>query len=187
MAVFNFSPFPVQVTEDLLLRQVSENDAAQLLELRSNEQVNRYVERKKATSIEDALAFIDIINKGIAGNELVYWGIQLKNDLKVIGTIGLFNLSAHEDKAEIGYELLPGYQGKGLMQQAMTAVIQYGFHIMRLQMIEAWTVKENLASARVLQKMGFELHDQAVATTVSEDAKNDTVMYVLKSPIVAVQ
>jgi ribosomal-protein-alanine N-acetyltransferase len=63
MSVFNFSPFPVQVTEDLLLRQVSENDAAQLLELRSNEQVNRYVERKKATSIEDALAFIDIINK----------------------------------------------------------------------------------------------------------------------------
>jgi hypothetical protein len=35
--------------------------------------------------------------------------------------------------------------------------------------------------------MGFELHDQAVDTTVSEDAKNDTVMYVLKSPIVAVQ
>ena len=187
MALFEFFPFPVQVTEDLLLRQVSVNDAAQILELRSNEQVNRYVERKKATSIEDALAFIEVINKGIAGNELIYWGLQLKNDLKVIGTIGMFNLSVQESKAEIGYELLPGYQGKGLMQQAMTAVIQYGFHTMHLQTIEAWTVKENLASARVLEKMGFEVHDQAVDTTTSEEAKNDTVMYVLKSPLVAVQ
>ena len=187
MALFDFFPFPVQVTEDLLLRQVSVNDAAQLLELRSNEEVNRYVDRKKATSIEDALAFIDVINKGIDGNELIYWGLQLKNDLKVIGTIGMFNLSEQESKAEIGYELLPAYQGKGLMQQAMAAVIQYGFHTMRLQTIEAWTVKENLASARVLEKMGFELHDQAVDTATSEEAENDTVMYVLKSPLVVVQ
>ena len=65
MNSFQFSPFPVLVTQDLLLRQLATTDAPEILALRSNEQVNRFLDRNKAHSLGDSLTFIDLINKNM--------------------------------------------------------------------------------------------------------------------------
>jgi ribosomal-protein-alanine N-acetyltransferase len=92
MNSFQFSPFPVLVTENLLLRQLAISDAPDILELRSSEQVNKYLNRNKASSLEDALTFIALINKSIANNESIYWGLKLKDDILIIVNICLWNI-----------------------------------------------------------------------------------------------
>jgi [ribosomal protein S5]-alanine N-acetyltransferase len=56
---------------------------------------------------------------------------------------------------EIGYELHPDYWGKGLMTEAVRAVVACGHQTFRLNRIDAWTLPGNGASDRVLEKSGF--------------------------------
>ena len=109
MAERNFNPFPVLKTERLTLRQLVSSDANEIFALRSNDNVNKYLDRKPAKSIDDAKTFIETINKNIQRNDSIYWAITLTGTNKLIGTICLFNLSDDNFKAEIGYELLTDF------------------------------------------------------------------------------
>jgi ribosomal-protein-alanine N-acetyltransferase len=74
---------------------------------------------------------------------------------KLIGTICLFDFSGDNLKAEIGYELLPDFQGKGIMQEAISKVINFGIQHIGLNSIEAYTHAENQSSTRLLEKFNF--------------------------------
>ena len=151
----NFSPFPILQTERLILRRLSLDDAEEIFFLRSDETVNKYIDRPRATSIEDAYNFINKTNHSIENNELIDWAIAFKNNSRLIGSICLWNIFKEENKAEVGYELLPDFQGKGIAQEAMFTVLDYGFNIMLLNKIEAYTHKENSSSIKLLEKFGF--------------------------------
>ena len=106
-----FTPFPILKTDRLILRQLVNTDDNEIFALRSDENVNRYLGRQPSKSIEDAKSFIQTINENVKNNNSIYWAISLGD--KLIGTICLFEFSDDIAKAEIGYELLPSYQGKG--------------------------------------------------------------------------
>ena len=122
----NFTPFPVLNTERLTLRQLISSDDKEIFALRSDDNVNKYLDRKPSNSIDDARNFIQTINENIQRNDSIYWAITLNGTDKLIGTICLFDFSNDNLKAEIGYELLPGFQGKGIMQEATSQVIDFG-------------------------------------------------------------
>ena len=58
-------------------------------------------------------------------------------------------------RAEIGYMLNPAYQGKGIMSEALSIIIQYGFNNIGLHSIEANANPANQASIKLLEKIGF--------------------------------
>jgi ribosomal-protein-alanine N-acetyltransferase len=151
----NFTPFPVLKTVRLTLRQLRGSDDNEIFALRSNDNVNKYLGRKPAKSIDDAKNFIKTIKENIQRNDSIYWAITLNGTDKLIGTICLFNFSEDHSKAEIGYELLPDFQGKGIMQEAISKVIHFGFQHVRLNSIEAYTHSENKSSTRLLEKLNF--------------------------------
>jgi [ribosomal protein S5]-alanine N-acetyltransferase len=155
MDPMNFIPFPGLTTERLTLRQLQLTDENEIFALRSDKRVNEFLDRPKAESIEDARQFINKINKGIISNEVFYWGIILKNDLKLIGTICYWNISKEHFTAEMGFELQPGFQGKGIMQEAMVKIIDYGFAVMKLNSIDAETDPNNSRSIKLLERNGF--------------------------------
>ena len=138
-------------TTRLLLRQLKETDVSAIYSLRSNEQVNQFIDRPTAKDLEEAKAFIQKISDGIAENKSYYWGITLKQNAKMIGTICLWNLSADRKSAELGYELHPDYQGKGYMDEAMKEVIGFAFRS-GFTSLEAYTHSDNLASTKLLLK-----------------------------------
>ena len=76
-------------------------------------------------------------------------------------------------KAEIGYELLPENHGKGIMQEVIPRVTQFGLEEMKLQTIEAELSQRNLKSVRLLEKNNFKLVE------VNEE-NPDLVVYALK-------
>jgi len=172
MLQFNFHPFPELATARLHLRQLTLKDAGEIFSLRADEKVNKYLNRPRAHSIDDATAFIEKINKGIANNESLYWAITMKHESNLIGTISLWNISKEESKAEIGYELMPAYQGKGLMQEAFAKAIEYIFDVLKIETIEAWTHSQNLSSSRILERNGFKRDHEAEETNKGDLGEN---------------
>ncbi len=174
MKQLNFSPFPTLTTERLILRQLKNSDDAAIFLLRSDNSVNKYIDRPKQININEANEFIKMINDGINNNKWTYWAICLKNIPELIGTICLWNFSDDKTTAEIGYELKPSFQGKGLMNEALRCIINYGFQTIRLKKIDAYTHKENIGSLKLLEKNNFKLEPNRID---QENANN--IIYTL--------
>jgi ribosomal-protein-alanine N-acetyltransferase len=151
---------PLLSTERLHLRGLLDSDATQILALRSNPEVNKYLGRSNDITIDEARSFIKKIEGIVSRGEGFYWAITLKDDSNLIGTICYWNLEPVDKKAEIGYELYPDQQGKGLMQEALSAVLKYGFETVGFEAIAACPVGENESSIKLLIKSGFYLAGQ---------------------------
>ncbi|MBI1344563.1 MAG: GNAT family N-acetyltransferase [Terrimonas sp.] len=171
-----FTPFPVLTTKRLTLRQLVPNDEEAIFNLRTDAEINRFLDRKKATSLHDARQFIDTVTKNTENNSAIYWAISFIGKRELIGTICLFCFSDDTNSCEIGYELLTGFQRQGIMQEAVHKVIDHAFHIMGVQKIEAIFHKNNLRSMQLLEKLAFRNRN--------EPGKKDPnlVCYYLNSP-----
>jgi ribosomal-protein-alanine N-acetyltransferase len=174
MQTITFEPFPILTTTRLTLRQLNTGDDSQMFLLRSNTDVVKYLDRPVYETIDEARRFIQKINDGIARDEWILWAITLKPDNKLIGTICLWNIAPDEAKAEAGYELLPDHHGKGIMQEALRAVLQYGFETLKFLSIEAYVNPKNTPSIKLLKRNDF-VH----AGTVHESDDFDMEIYAL--------
>ncbi len=155
MLKFSFSPFPFLNTERLNLRPLSMADAKEVLEIRSNERVMKYIDRPRARNIEDAINHINMVEDSIANNKAINWAIAIKGSASLIGTIGYYRMKPEHHRAEVGYVLHPDYHGKGIMSEAIRAVLAYGFQKMKLHSIEAVVSPNNEKSIAVLEKHQF--------------------------------
>ena len=146
-------------TERLILRTVTEFDSQDVFEIRSNPEINTFLHRDPPKNSFEALEFILNIKRRAANNEIIFWGISLQNNPKLIGTICLWKFSEDRKTAELGYELLPEFQGKGIMSEAVNFVLNYGFEDLDLDKIEAFTNKNNLNSIKFLENLKFILNE----------------------------
>lgn len=151
----SFSPFPILRTERLTLRQLLITDEQEILTLRSDSEINKYLDRQLSKSIDDARNFINKVNENINKNDALYWAITLRDGNIFVGTICLFGLSDENDTCEIGYELLTSFQGRGIMREALLKVIDYAFNTIKVQRIEAFSHRENQRSKKLLEKFSF--------------------------------
>lgn len=156
---FPSTQFPELHTDRLRLRELTFEDTAQLLAIRSNDDINRYIGRSSVQTAEAVNEFIAARRKDRADKQGVYWGIELKHSGKLIGAICYWNLNEEAISAEIGYELLPSEQGKGLMKEAIDSVIAYGFDEMQLDTITASLSPANVRSVRLLERHLFSYNE----------------------------
>ena len=151
----HFKPFPDLYTERLQLRQLALSDEHEIYVMRSDPRIIQYLDRPEAKDLEAARQFIQNINAGIAANQAIYWAIALKDNPTLIGTICMWNIAPEKSSVELGYALHPDFQGKGYMQEALVKVVDYGFAVMKAQIIDAFSHPENVSSIRLLQKNNF--------------------------------
>ncbi|MBS1636857.1 MAG: GNAT family N-acetyltransferase [Bacteroidetes bacterium] len=151
----HFSPFPELTTDRLILRKIDERDVADIFDIRSNPEAMQYIDRPIAADENDALRLIRIITEGLEKNESITWGICMKDQPKLIGTIGFWRIQPEHFRAEIGYILHPDFHRLGIMQEAMQPVIDYAFDDMNLHSIEANINPANAASQKLLEKNHF--------------------------------
>ena len=151
MVQLNFETYPEIETERLVLRKISTEDALDIFLLRTNEEAMQYIKKPKMNSIDDAIELIKVMNSP----DRIQWGIALKNNNKIIGTIGYHKIIKDHYRAEIGYMLLPVYWNTGLMSEAISSVIDFGFNKMNLHSIEAIIDPGNAVSRKILEKFNF--------------------------------
>jgi ribosomal-protein-alanine N-acetyltransferase len=170
-----FSPFPELETARLLLRRLSEDDDHALLQLRSDREVNKFIQRPKMKGLDEIRNFILRIHKDNAEDRGLYWAISLTGDRKLIGVVCLWKFSEDYRVAELGYELMPRFQKKGFMQEAVSRVIRHGFEQIGLGRIEAVTHHKNKNSIRILEKNGFILESDR-----TDDELPSNIIYSLR-------
>ena len=178
MKPLNFHPFPSLTSERLLLRKFKTSDDQEIFFLRSNPEVMKYIKREPEKHIDEAQAFIKKITTGIDNNEWISWAITKKESPELIGTICIWNFSKENNSGEIGYDLMPKQQGKGIMTEALKLVIEYGFKKLELDTLEAYTDERNQASIHLLLKNHFR-HD----TSRTDKHNEHNRIYILKNLI----
>ncbi len=155
MLHIQFDPFPELSTHRLVLRRMVANDAERLYQLRSDPRVMQYIDRPLMTSLDDAYPFLAKNDEYIENQEGINWAICLKDENLLIGNICLWHFSKENYRAELGYSLMPQYWHRGIMSEAMQAVLRYGFETMKAHSIEADTNPINIDSCKTLELNGF--------------------------------
>ena len=177
----NSRAFPDITTERLFLRKIEELDCDVILFLRSDETVTKFIERpenRKTKNKTDAIKFIKEINEAFEEEKSISWGITLKNNPKIIGTICLWNFSENKKTAEVGYDLNPEFYRLGIMSEALNSVIHFGFNKLNLDKIEAFTHNKNEGSKKLLEKNEF------IFMQNRKDLENNSnIIFELKKPI----
>jgi ribosomal-protein-alanine N-acetyltransferase len=182
MLQVKFSPFPAIVTERLVLREVTLNDVNEILFLRSDANVLTYLDKAPEESVEETISFLGRIKKDMENNDGILWGIAFKESDIIIGTICYWRIEKAHYRAEIGYVLHPAHQGKGIMDEAIKAVLQYGFITMKLHSVEANVNPANAASIKLLERNGF-VREAYFRENYYYDGKFlDSVIYSLLAP-----
>jgi [ribosomal protein S5]-alanine N-acetyltransferase len=147
--------FPALTTSRLRLRAPDPADAAAFGALLALSPVTRYSnwpDRPSRTQVERAMramAKLFLAGKGCA------WMIEEAATATLLGAIRFNHFDRGSSFGEVGYELHPDFWGRGLMTEALRAVVACGHQLFRLNRLEAWTLPGNGASDRVLEKAGF--------------------------------
>jgi RimJ/RimL family protein N-acetyltransferase len=142
-------------TERLVLRRLTAADAPFILQLVNEPSWVQYIGDKGVRTLEDARNYIDkgpIEMYGRLGFGLYL--VELKASGEPIGMCGLIKRESLED-VDVGYAFLPRFWAKGYAFESASAVVAYGKSAFGLSRIIAITSKENYASAKVLEKLGF--------------------------------
>jgi len=155
MLEINFGDFPLLTTERLVLRHITTDDAHALLYIRSDEKVMEYIDSKRLGTIEETLELIKLIDDTFEQNNGITWGITLKDNDVITGTIGFWRIEKQHHRAEIGYLLHHDYWAKGIMTEAANAVLQFGFNELNLHSIEGNVNPSNADSIKLLERLGF--------------------------------
>jgi len=148
--------FPVLHTDRLVLRELTVNDAQAILNCFSNPDVLRHYGQNPLTSLDQVRQIINNFSTNYDEKRGIKWGIELKGQAGIIGTIGFQEWSTEHKRAEISYALFPESWGKGYALEAVNKVISFGFQEMKLVRIGAIVFTENDASNKLLTKAGFE-------------------------------
>ncbi|MEO5777820.1 MAG: GNAT family N-acetyltransferase [Flavobacterium sp.] len=147
--------FPILTTERLTLRQLSIDDTQDILVLRSDLEINKYLDRPISSTTEDAINFINKVNDNIEKQNSLYWAITLTETKTFAGTICLFDFSNENNSCEIGYELMTKFQGQGIMKEAVQVVTDYVFQTLKFKNILACVHYDNQNSIKLLTKFNF--------------------------------
>jgi ribosomal-protein-alanine N-acetyltransferase len=160
-----------------MLRRIVPADAGALSRIRSDADVNRYLNRPPQLTVAGAEKCIEKIRKGVKAKEWYYWAIAVKGADELIGTVCLWNIDKKRRRIELGYELEPASHGKGLMIEAAQAIIDFGFGKLAFRVITVITNRYNDSSLKLLDRLGFKnVGDE-------QSLKDDEICFVLIAPI----
>ena len=134
---------------------VKETDTPYLFEIKADEEITAKYGREPHASIEQTSRWVDEILKDYVEKKTLSWSITLRGEDNPIGFFTLWNLDLNSYMAELCYELNRKYWRKGIMVEALNALIDWAFLEMGLNRIEACPMKINTPSIGILEKLGF--------------------------------
>lgn len=151
-----FAHFPTLTTERLRLRLIEPRDAEDLFPTYSDEEAMRFYGHEPYRSLDDALLLIEFRQADYEQRRGIRWGITRKDDDRIIGSCGFHHFDTNYYRAETGYILNRAFWGQGIMAEALSAILTYGFNEMGLHRIEAIIDIANERSKNLLLKLGFQ-------------------------------
>ena len=153
------NPFSIE-TSRLQCRWLDHADAEFIYELVNDPDWLRFIGDKQVSSLDAARAYIK--NGPRAMYQQFGFGLNrvaLKDGDTPIGICGLLQRESLPGP-DLGFAFLPGYRRLGFAQEAATAVLQHGCSVLKQTRIAAIVSPENIASIRLIEKLGFGIDEQ---------------------------
>ena len=150
-----FQAFPHLETERLSLRKLHPSDAESLFAILSDRELTRFYDDEAFTKISQAREQLAAWDRGYEEWRVIRWGITRRGTDTVLGTCGYYGFHRWHARASLGYELARPYWRQGIMTEALAAVIGFGFKQVGLNRIQAVLMPANVASVKLLEKLGF--------------------------------
>lgn len=152
--------FPAEIpfgqTRDLILAPIGPAARHRYFRLNADESVMRSYGVRPHLQMAETDALIRNLERGFRTGQMVRWGIFLREGAKeLIGDVGFWRFVAPRSRAEAGAKLMPAYQGRGLMVQALGECLRMGFERFGLNSVEGHLTLENRRSMKLVEKLGF--------------------------------
>jgi len=160
-----------------MIRPFTPDDVEAMHVLFSDPEVMRYIPRPPSQDIEESRPRVERHIRIHETYGYALWAIVEKASAMVIGDAGLIPFEGKGPEVEVGYHLRRDCWGKGYATEAAAECLRYGFEELRLPRILAVTFPENMASRRVLTKIG--MTEQGMTRAYDFDC----VLFEMKNPL----
>ncbi len=148
--------FPTLSTPRLRLREIVAADVPALFAIHSDDAAMRWFGTDPLLTLADAEKLVETFAAWrTLPNPGTRWGITHATGGPLIGSCGLFKWNRGWRSCTLGYELDRAAWGQGLMHEALSAALAWGFAHMALNRVEAQVHPENVASINRLEALGF--------------------------------
>jgi [ribosomal protein S5]-alanine N-acetyltransferase len=175
-----FADFPRLETARLVLRAMSLADAGDLLRVCSDERVAEFQDWGPLGRVSEATQFItermDLFQRRVR----ISWGLGLGPNGPLIGQIGMHSISLRDRRAEVAFDLKSDFWRRGLMSEALGAVLSFAFDRCELNKVVAQTVVQNRACQQLLLKLGFAVEGRLPAHYYWKGVFHDVHLYGLR-------
>lgn len=175
-------PTPTLQTARLLLRPFAETDAEALYALQSNARVLRYWDSPPWKDRERARAFLEACRRMEQDGSGARFAIETLQARTFIGWCSMFRWNPVYRSLGIGYCLDEPAWGQGYATEAVRALLQWLFDTLDVHRVEAELDTRNAASARVLEKLGFQREGLRRDDCVVDGEVSDSWIYGLLRP-----
>ena len=150
-----FFTMPPLETERLVLRRLEMADAQDIFDYGRDPEVARHVLWDAYQSVSESRSYIRSMQRRYRLGEPASWGIELKQTGRIVGTIGYMWYQEEHSAVEVGYSLARAQWNRGLMTEALDAVIAHSFDTLHVNRVEAQHELTNPASGEVMKKCGM--------------------------------
>lgn len=176
-----FSTFPILRTDRLTLREIRLSDAYPIFKMRASGRVNQFIARQNMPELADAEKLVERTIQAFENKMAIGWAGILRDSNEIIGTCGFNQIDFQNKRAEIGGEMAVEFWGKNIAQEAVEAIIQFGFEKLDLHTIEAKVSPENRSAIFILEKLGFRKEAHFVDRIFFDGNYFDMAIYTLIS------
>lgn len=151
-----FQRFPTLTNDDLLLHKIRTIDFNEFYELCSNEHLYQYRLTQAITNRSVAYNLITHYERDFAKQKAICFGIFLRQEqTHLIGLIEIYHIDKTGDTVTIGYTINEKYQNQGHATRAIHTTLDFLFHNILVNRVQAYVLSENTSSTQVLLKNGF--------------------------------
>ncbi|MBW4650039.1 MAG: GNAT family N-acetyltransferase [Kastovskya adunca ATA6-11-RM4] len=156
-------------TSRLILREFIREDFQQLAPLLANPQVMKFSTIGRL-SVSQTQAKVESFISSYSRYGFGKWAVVLKESKDLIGYCGIaVEIIDDQEEKELGYRLDEKYWGRGLATEAASAALEYGLNKLEIAYILGVVERENIASVKVLKKIGMKYEKKTVFQGVSMD------------------
>ena len=155
----NIAKLPLVIeTARLVLRPWTADDLEAIWPTVSDPAFPKLMSWEAHRTMDETREWLDRASRVVASNEEVSWAIE--HEGKAVGAIGLHEIAWQVrafrlDRAELGYWLATAHQRKGIMTEAVQAIVRFAFETIGLHKVVVTCMADNVASRRVIEKAAF--------------------------------
>jgi [ribosomal protein S5]-alanine N-acetyltransferase len=142
-------------TKRLILRKLTMDDIDDIYEYACLPDMTTYLIWHPHKGKQESADFVKFTWGQLQEQISIIWGIELKEEKKIIGTIDLRKWNTVDRCGDTGYGIAPKYWSRGITSEALDSVINFGFGFLLLNRIEAHCEEANKGSWKVMEKCGM--------------------------------